>query len=81
MTMEQLMAELGRRDVVLYTDSGKLKVNAPKGALTSELKQAIGEHNALVGLAIVIQQWATNCYMAPLLWAKPLTRMHGRPAE
>src|ERR1043165_5436441 len=41
-TAEALLARLRAADVRLALDAGKLKVNAPKGALTDELRATIG---------------------------------------
>ncbi|MES2355413.1 MAG: aminobenzoate oxygenase [Pseudomonadota bacterium] len=39
--MDQLLAELNKRGVKLHVDEGRLEVNAPKGALTKELREAL----------------------------------------
>jgi amino acid adenylation domain-containing protein len=43
-TAHALIARLRAADVRLVLDGGKLRVNAPKGALTDELRAAIGAH-------------------------------------
>jgi len=39
--MDELLAELNKRGVRLHVDEGRLEVNAPKGALTKELREAL----------------------------------------
>ena len=43
-TVAGILAELGASGVRLSVDDGRLKVNAPKGALNDELKAAIASH-------------------------------------
>lgn len=51
MKLDELISELSSARISLSLDGGQLKVRAPKGALTSELKQRLAESKAaLVGL-------------------------------
>jgi amino acid adenylation domain-containing protein len=48
-TATELLESLARSDIRLVVEGGKLRVNAPKGALTEALKGAIaGQRNALI---------------------------------
>ena len=46
MTPQELLAELRRLDVRLTVENGRLKVNAPKGALSAELQHQMTAHKA-----------------------------------
>ncbi len=46
LTTADLVAELRRRDVLLQAEGGNLRVNAPQGALTSELRAQIAGRKA-----------------------------------
>jgi amino acid adenylation domain-containing protein len=51
LTAEQLLTRLEASGVSLFTEGGRLRVNAPKGGLTDELKSAIAaSKEALIGL-------------------------------
>src|SRR5437870_3304808 len=42
--MDELLAELNRRDIALWLDGAELRVTAPAGALTDELRAALRRH-------------------------------------
>jgi hypothetical protein len=42
--LEELLTELSQRDVILSAVNDKLRIDAPKGVLTFELRQALTEH-------------------------------------
>ena len=42
----QLLSTLGARDVRLWVEDGRLKVSAPQGALTDELKSELVNRKA-----------------------------------
>lgn len=44
MTLTQLLQLLGHYSITLSCDGGNLKISAPKGALTAEIKQALSVH-------------------------------------
>ena len=44
MTAEELVAEAYRLEITLTRNGDKLRVEAPLGALTNELRQALGDH-------------------------------------
>ena len=44
MTTDELVAEANRLGIALTSNGEKLRVEAPTGALTDELRQALGEH-------------------------------------
>ena len=44
MTTDELVAETNRLGIALTSNGEKLRVEAPIGALTDELRQALGEH-------------------------------------
>jgi hypothetical protein len=46
MMLMLLLTELTRLDVQLIDEQGRLKIEAPAGALTDELRQAMTEHKA-----------------------------------
>jgi hypothetical protein len=47
MTAAELLSKLRTLDVKIRADNGQLFCNAPKGALTAELRAAIGERKAV----------------------------------
>ena len=44
MNIEQLLADLGRKRVVLALDGDRLRYRAPEGALTDDMRSAIATH-------------------------------------
>jgi hypothetical protein len=46
MTAAKLLSELRSLDIKIWSDNGELFCNAPKGALTAELRAAISDHKA-----------------------------------
>ncbi len=46
MTLDELTAELTARGVKIEAVDGKLRVDAPSGALTVDLRAALGDHKA-----------------------------------
>jgi hypothetical protein len=46
MTVAELLTDLYRRRVVLDVNGERLRVDAPKGILTPELRQALAKHKA-----------------------------------
>jgi len=46
MMLMLLLTELTRLDVQLFTEPGELKVDAPVGSLTDEVRKAMMEHKA-----------------------------------
>lgn len=44
--LENFLAELAAQDIKLWVDGGKLRCNAPQGAMTSQLQARISEHKA-----------------------------------
>lgn len=45
-SIQDLLRALAARDIKLWVEDGRLRVNAPQGALTPELKQALTDHKA-----------------------------------
>ncbi|GAK56424.1 non-ribosomal peptide synthase [Candidatus Vecturithrix granuli] len=45
-SFEELLAYLQQRDIQLWAEGQKLRYNAPKGALTSEIRNELKEHKA-----------------------------------
>jgi hypothetical protein len=45
-TLDQLLDALQTRDIDLYLDGPRLRYRAPRGALTPELRSAIGCHRS-----------------------------------
>lgn len=45
-SLEELLAYLQQRDIQLWAEGEKLRYNAPKGALTSEIRNELKEHKA-----------------------------------
>ena len=43
MTVESLLAELRARDIHLWAEGDQVKVNAPAGAMTPELREQLGQ--------------------------------------
>jgi len=46
MTAAKLLSELRSLDIKIWSDNGELFCNAPKGALTADLRAAISQHKA-----------------------------------
>ena len=46
MTTGELLGQLRRRDIRLSLDGERLRVNAPKGALTSDLQAVLNEQSS-----------------------------------
>jgi hypothetical protein len=46
--IEQLLADLGRKQVVLSLDGGSLRYRAPEGTLTEDMRIAIGMHRGAI---------------------------------
>ena len=57
MTVIELLNALRRLDVVVWVDGDRLRVNAPKGALTPELQAALSGRKAEV-IALLTTQAA-----------------------
>ena len=61
MKTNELLAELRRRKVRLWTEQGELKCAAPKGSLTPELRELLVERKAeLIGLVGSVQKEVGN---------------------
>jgi hypothetical protein len=66
MTFDQLLADLAHNQVVVYMDGDRLRYRAPEGALTADMRMAIGEHrtaivNHLQGDLPLISSYSGNC--------------------
>ena len=57
MIPHELVKELSKRDIKLWLDGEQLRVRAPKGALTAELRESMAEHKA--GLLAMLRQQET----------------------
>jgi hypothetical protein len=44
MTVSEVLQEVTRRGIILQAHGSRLRVNAPKGALTPELRDALAAH-------------------------------------
>ena len=56
MTTDELVAETNRLGITLTCNGEKLRVEAPTGALTDELRQALGEHKTEI-LALLTRSY------------------------
>ena len=61
--VDALLADLGSRDIRLWVEDGRLRFNAPEGAMTPELRQELtrrkGELVDLLGAPVVEQEAST----------------------
>jgi len=47
-TLDELRIELATKNVVIYLDGDRPRYRAPQGALSPEMRSAIGEHRAAI---------------------------------
>jgi thioesterase domain-containing protein/acyl carrier protein len=71
MTLDELFAELSQRGVKLWVDGERLGIRAPKGVLTTELRDSLAERKAEILAFLQQANAATNTQLPPLL---PVTR-------
>jgi hypothetical protein len=45
---EQLLADLAQKQILIYMDGDRLRYRAPQGALSAEMRAAIGAHRAAI---------------------------------
>lgn len=64
MTARALLADLADRDIRLSVAGDKLRINAPRGALTAELRQTLSEHKP--ELLEMLRQRTPGQYLASL---------------
>jgi hypothetical protein len=62
---EELLAELSGRDVIIKAVDNKLRIDAPKGVLTSELRQAIAEQK--LAILTLMQRNVIQLDLAPTI--------------
>ena len=48
MTLDQLLADLTQNQIQVYLDEDQLRYRAPEGALTVDMRVAIGEHRMAI---------------------------------
>ncbi|PSL51988.1 amino acid adenylation domain-containing protein [Saccharothrix carnea] len=73
-TVQELVADLSRRGVVLWDDGDELRVRAPKDALTEELRTALKEHKDEI-LATLRERAADRPAAIPTIDPDPV-RLH-----
>lgn len=75
MTIETLLVELNRRDIKLFLAGGKLRLEAPVGALTPELKEAVRQNKTAL-LMKLREQPSFDSDQAQQLFADALARLN-----
>lgn len=79
MTPATLVLELTRRGVRLAPEGGRLRYEAPPGALTVDLLAALREHKAAI---LELLAWPAECWQSEALYGQPHARLFpliGRP--
>ncbi|MCB0165296.1 MAG: amino acid adenylation domain-containing protein [Anaerolineae bacterium] len=72
MITEQLLIELHTRGIKLWLDGDRLRYKAPKGALTPDLRQAIGQHKAELLSFLRQAQRTTEPPLQPTSYTGPI---------
>jgi hypothetical protein len=68
MTLDQLLADLADKQIVLFMDGERLRYRAPAGSLTDDLRATINKNRTAI-----IKRLIENVQLAPSLPAKCIT--------
>lgn len=79
MTLQELLAELNRLDVNLSLAGDKLHVEAPRGVLTDDLKEAMRQHKA--ELVALLKEERSRPQVISNVFCFDCFRKHGKAAR
>ena len=77
MNRKELLTELNKLGIKLWVENDKLNIEAPKGALTPELRNSLAEHKPEIIRLLLL--WDTNTTSLPVIEPDPSRRYQPFP--